>query len=293
MIDIYETVTNQIITALEAGVKAGDYITPWNSAGECGSPVNASTGKPYRGVNVLALWAAAHAAAYPSAVWATYKQWQELGAQVRKGERSSTIVFWKQITAAETAEDGTETEGRVRMMAKAYAVFNAAQVDGYTAAAPVAGTIADRDAAADAYFAGIGANVVHGGGRACYVPSRDLVMMPDFAAFTEAAGYYSVLAHELTHWSGAKHRLDRDLTGRFGDEAYAGEELVAELGAAFTCAGLGLNLEPRRDHAPYVASWLRVLKNDKRAIFTAAAKAQQATDYLNGLACAPALAVAA
>lgn len=140
-----------------------------------------------------------------------------------------------------------------------------------------------RIAAAERFFVSSGATVRHGGNRAFYTPTGDFIQMPQFAQFVDAKSYYSVLAHEHTHWTGAKERLDRVFGARFGDAAYAFEELVAELGAAFLCAGLGLENEPRADHASYVASWLRTLKNDKKAIFKAASKAQAAADYLQSL----------
>ena len=138
----------------------------------------------------------------------------------------------------------------------------------------------ERIAQADAFFASVGADVRHGGNQAFYAPASDHIQMPPFQAFRESAGYYSVLAHEHTHWTASASRCDRELGKRFGDNAYAAEELIAELGAAFTCAHLGLSTEPREDHAQYIQSWLRVLKADSKAIFTAASKAQQATDWL-------------
>ena len=200
---------------------------------------------------------------------------QGMGAQVRKGERASQIVVWKEV-----ADKRTDDESTV-MVGMGYSVFNAAQVDGYTAPG-VLPTLSDaeRIAAADEYFGAIGATVRHGYDRAYYQPSGDMIAMPDFAAFKGPAYYYSTLAHELTHWTGAKRRLDRTFGQRFGDSAYAAEELVAELGAAFQCAVLGIDSEPRADHAQYVAHWLKVLKADKRAIFMAASKAQAAVDYL-------------
>jgi antirestriction protein ArdC len=140
---------------------------------------------------------------------------------------------------------------------------------------------AERIARAEAFFAAIPAEVRHGGNRCYYDPAADRVQMVPFDRFESASAYYGVLAHELTHWTGAPSRLARDLSGRFGSEAYAMEELVAELGAAFTGGQLGLPIEPRRDHAPYIASWLKVLKGDGRAIFTAAGKAQEAMDYMS------------
>ena len=167
------------------------------------------------------------------------------------------------------------------MFARGYSVFNAAQVDGYAAPAQPVLPEAERIGHAEAFFAAIGADIRHGGNRACYVPALDQIRMPPFEAFRDPVAYYATLAHEATHLTGHPSRCARDLRGRFGDEAYAAEELIAELGAAFLCADLALAPEPRPDHAAYVASWLNVLRDDKRAIFTAAAKAQQAADWMH------------
>lgn len=280
--DIYTRITNQIIEAMEAG--ADQWQMPWHFDGAGMRPVNAVSGKPYRGVNVLALWCAADAAGYSSDKWATYKQWAESGQQVRKGEKSSTIVFWKINDAGEETEaEGDDQNGPRRIVARGYNVFNAEQIEGYQApTAPPCPEVQRLDHA-DEFFSALGADIQHGGGRAFYRPATDHIQMPPFEVFRSTVAYYATLSHEVTHWTGAKTRLDRDLKGRFGDEAYAAEELVAELGAAFLCADLGLANEPRPDHAAYVASWIKVLKNDKRAIFTAAAKAQQAASFAHDL----------
>ena len=159
-------------------------------------------------------------------------------------------------------------------------MFNAAQVDGYAPKADPEATKLERIVNADAFFAGIGADLRHGGNRAYYSTATDHIQMPPFQAFVENLSYYSTLAHEHTHWTAKSDRCDRQLGKRFADSAYAAEELIAELGAAFTCAHLGLSTEPREDHAEYIQSWLKVLKADKRAIFTAASKAQQAADWM-------------
>ena len=284
--DIYQRITDRIAAAIEAG--AGRWQMPWHPGADGVAPrlpVNASTGKPYRGINTVVLWATAQAEGYPSAVWATYRQWAELGAQVRKGEQSSPVVFWK-ISDKDEQEDGDngqdgEDGRRSRVFARGYSVFNATQVDGYEAPALPALPEPERIGHAEAFFAALGADIRHGGNRACYVPGLDQVRMPPFPTFRDAVAYYATLAHEATHWTGHASRCARDLRGRFGEEAYAAEELVAELGAAFLCADLALAPEPRPDHAAYVASWLKVLRGDKRAIFTAAAKAQQAADWMH------------
>jgi antirestriction protein ArdC len=289
MADIYQTITDRIVAQIEQG--AGAWCMPWHSrrgASELGQPRNIS-GRAYRGVNVPMLWATAAAFGYGSPIWATYKQWQERGAQVRKGEKAATVVFWKSadVKVGET-EDGEEEIER-RLTARGYFVFNAMQVDGFDGKIGKRETTPEdlsedqRIASAEQFFATTGSKVRHGGNRAFYSPGADFIQIPEFGQFHDAHSYYSTLAHEHTHWTGAKCRLDRQFGRRFGDDAYAFEELVAELGAAYLCSALGLSNEPRNDHAAYLASWLSVLKSDKKAIFTAASKAQAAADYLQGL----------
>lgn len=285
MQDIYHEVTKQIVAAIERG-DLGAWRMPWHSMGESlSSPLNAITKKPYRGVNVLALWAAAQAGGYSKAEWATYRQWQSLGARVRKGERSTLVVFWK-FTEAEVADDAEEQalsadkSPRQVILVRGYSVFNVAQVDNAPADSEPVGKEPDRIENAERFFSGVGAEVRHGGNRAYYSPLLDYIQIPPYAAFTEPVSYYSTLAHEHIHWTAPISRCDRELVGRFGDNAYAAEELIAELGAAFLCAHLGLGNAPRQDHAQYLHSWLAVLKADSRAVFTAASKAQQACDFL-------------
>jgi antirestriction protein ArdC len=280
--DVYTRVTEQIIGAIEAGADA--WRMPWHAtdSGEL-FPTNALSKKPYRGVNVLALWAAAAEHGYPSGLWGTYRQWEELGAQVRKDEKGSCVVFWKISEKGDSEEGDTAARG-TRFFARGYWVFNAGQVDGFTLAeAPAPRPVAERIETADMFFGALGADVRHGGNRAYFRPDTDHIQMPVFEAFPDRLGYYATLAHESTHWTGAEHRLQRDLWGRFGSDAYAAEELIAELGAAFLCAGLGLTNEPRPDHAAYISSWLKLLRSDKRAIFTAASKAQAAADWMHAL----------
>ena len=280
--DVYATVTAQIITAIENGV--GNWSMPWHtSGGHAFSPINVASHKPYRGINTVCLWAAAEAKGYESGEWGTYKQWQDRGAQVRKGEKSTTVVFWKFANASNEFQDGEESvsgSSSRLLFTRGYSVFNAAQVDGYTLKAEPDVPVLERIELAEAFFRTIGADLRHGGNQAYYSPSDDHIQMPPFQMFKENVGYYSTLAHEHTHWTGKSDRCDRQLGKRFGDNAYGVEELIAELGAAFTCAHLGLSTEPREDHAQYIQSWLRVLKADKRAIFTAASKAQHAADFL-------------
>src|SRR3984893_9573469 len=280
--DVYKHVTAQIVTAIEQGV--GNWCMPWHTSGKFDfSPSNVVSKKAYRGINTVCLWAAAQAKGYDRGEWATYQQWQERGAQVRKGEKAATVVFWKFAPEAAESPEGREQQhaspSRL-LFTRGYSVFNAAQVDGYTPKADTDTPMPERIAHAEAFFQAIRADVRNGGNQAFYAPASDHIQMPPFQAFTENVSYYSTLAHEHTHWTAPASRCDRQLGKRFGDNAYAAEELIAELGAAFTCAHLGLSTEPREDHAQYINSWLKVLKADSRAIFTAASKAQQATDWM-------------
>jgi len=250
-------------------------------------PVNIASKKAYRGINVVALWAYAEASGYSSGTWGTYRQWAEAGVQVRKGEKAAFVVFYKELeVAAETGEAESET----RLFARATPVFAAEQVDGYQPPAidiPVV-TMTPIEQA-EAFVAATGVQISHGGTRAFYRPSTDSIQLPPREAFigsptsTPTESYYSTVCHELIHATWAEHRCNRQLGKRFGDHAYAMEELVAELGAAFLCADLRITDEPRADHAQYLTSWLSVMKEDKKAIFTAASKASEAAAYLIGL----------
>ena len=285
--DVYQKITDQIVAALETGVRP--WHQPWNaehSAGRITRPLRGN-GIPYQGINVLMLWSAAIEKGYAAPIWMTFKQAIELKACVRKGEHGSLVVYADKIIRTETTDSGEEAERAIPFM-KGYTVFNVEQIDGlpeHFYGKPEARTDSvQRIAHAEAFFAATGANVVHGGSRACYVPSTDNIHMPCIDFFRDAESYYATLAHETTHWTRHEKRLNRDFgRKRFGDEGYAMEELVAELGAAFLAADLALTPEVRDDHAAYIASWIKVLKDDKRAIFTAASHAQRAADFLNGL----------
>ena len=283
--NIYDTITNQIIAALEHGTEK--FSLPWHrSTSPLSRPVNAVSKNAYRGVNVLALWASAEAQDYGHGLWATYRQWQSLGAQVRKGEKASPIVFYKVLDKRED-EKPEEDESPGRIFARASHVFNVSQVEGYDIPDMPEGEEFDPIPQADSFVAGTGASVRIQGESAHYTPSTDTITMPDRKRFfTTASGsagenWYATLLHELVHWSGADHRLARKFGKRFGDEAYAMEELVAELGSAFLCGDLGLSTSPRPDHSSYLASWLKVLKADNRAIFTAASAATKAAEFLS------------
>jgi antirestriction protein ArdC len=283
--DIYARITNEIVAAMKAG--AGEWNMPWRHDGSSvARPVNLISRKPYRGINTLALWIAAHAKGYGGGVWATYRQWVERGVQVRKGEKATTVVFWKQTRGRTEATDEEADvfggdDGRPRFVARGYAVFNRAQVDGYEEPDAPRLPENERVAHAESFFAALGVPVSYGASGAWYKVSEDRIYMPDFGRFAEAAGFYSTLAHECAHATGARHRLDRDFSERFTKQAVAAEELVAELTAAMILADLGLAAHPRADHAAYLSSWLELLENDRRAIFTAASKAQAAADWMH------------
>lgn len=285
--DVYEKVTAKIIADLEKGELS--WIKPWsggNMEGRIVRPLR-HNGIPYSGINVLMLWGAAIEGGFSSPFWMTFKQAQELGAHVKKGEKGSLVVYANSITRTEEGEDGREEERTIPFM-KGYTVFNVEQIDGlpeHYHSRPVAVLDpVERIAHADVFFTATGADIRHGGNSAHYNGGSDHVQMPTFESFRSPESYYATLAHELTHWTKHATRLDRDFgRKRWGDAAYAREELVAELGAAFLCADLGLTPEPGMDHAAYIQSWLKVLKEDKRAIFAAASHAQRAADYLHGL----------
>ena len=273
--DVYQTVTQLIIDAIEND--PGQLTMPWHRSA-VGMPLNATTGNEYNGINILSLWASSTIHGYTSSEWASYKQWQEAGAQVKKGSKSTVIVFYKPLP---------EKEGEDRRFVLKYSrVFNASQVEGYEAPEVPKNDPVERLVAADAVITASGIKVTEKGERACYMPRSDEVYIPDSWRFFDTAtssrqeAFYSTIFHELTHATGHKSRLDRKLGGKFGDPDYAYEELVAELGAAFCSARLGITNEPRLDHAQYLQSWLKALKNETRFIFKASADAQKATDWL-------------
>src|SRR5882672_11128341 len=247
-----------------------------------------TTASPTPAINILSLWASARVQGFAAPIWMTYRQAVELDAHVRKGEKGSPVVYANSITRNETDTDSGVDVARDIHFLKGYTVFNVEQIEGlpaqYTAPASPRLDVSARIARAERFFGATGASLAHVGNRAFYRPSTDSIVLPPFETFRDAESYYATLAHETTHWTAHESRLARDLgTKRFGSEGYAIEELVAELGAAFLCADLDLTLEPREDHAAYIANWLDVLKADNRAIFTAASHAQRAADFINGL----------
>ena len=289
--DLYARVTNAILADLERGVRP--WTQPWSAehlAGRISRPLR-HNGEPYSGINVILLWSESTTRGYAAPIWMTFRQALALGAHVRRGESGATVVYANRLVRTETGDDGADVERQIPFL-KAYTVFNAEQIDGLPPShtpqpgpclAPQA-----RIARAEAFFGATGAEIRHGGNSAYYAMGADYVQSPPFETFVDPESYYATLAHECTHWTRHPSRLDRDFgRTRWGDEGYAREELVAELGAAFLCADLGLDLTPRQDHAAYLDSWLKVLKGDKRFIFSAAAHAQRACDFLHARQASP------
>lgn len=271
----YEAITDKIIGILEAGKAAGS-IT-WNGQGEAGRmPYNLKTGDPYSGVNVLSLWIGAETQGYTSPAWLTFKQAIDLGGHVRKGEKSVLGIYFEARERKETNSSGEEEIRRVPFV-KTFHVFNVDQVEGIPKPEPFA--IWNPLERAEEVIRNSGASITEGGTRAFYNPLKDDVRLPDRERFRCPENFYAVALHELTHWTGHKSRLARDLKNRFGTEAYAMEELVAELGAAFLSAETGVKGKLEH-HASYVESWLRVLKGDKKAIVTAASAASKASRFI-------------
>ncbi len=282
--DIYQTVTDTIIEALENGLK-GKLEMPWH--GVSALPQNARTGNFYHGMNVPLLWVHQMKQGYVSGIWATYRQWRDMGAQVKKGSKGVQIVFWKKIEA-EPAEDNENQE--TRMFARYSTVFNAGQVEGCEPPTPdFEPSDIQAIARADALIDACGVQIRHDENEAFYDRKADYINLPSPEYFKDVNGssatenYYGVAFHEVTHWTGAKHRLDRSHNGKYGSPDYAFEELIAELGAAMCCASTGVEAVVREDHAHYIQNWLTALKGDKRFIFAASSQAQKAVDYLFSL----------
>lgn len=285
--DIYSQVTNRIVTELERGVRP--WFKPWSAehaAGRITRPLR-HNGTPYNGINILMLWASAELAGFHCPYWLTFQQAKQLGGFVKKGEHGSPVVYASSFKKNETTDDGQEVEAEIPFL-KQYTVFNACQIEGlpehfYALAEPPQETM-PRIERAETFFANTNADVRIGGDRACYAIIHDYIRMPPFECFRDAESHAATLAHELAHWTRHSSRLDRDLgRKRFADAGYAMEELVAELGSAFLCADLSITPEVRDDHASYIDCWLKVLKDDKRAIFSAASHASRAVEFLHGL----------
>lgn len=282
--DLYTEVSSRIIAELERG--AAPWVKPWSATAGQNIPQNAMTSRPYSGCNVVLLWLA-HSRGWAAPRFLTYKQATEIGGNVRKGEHGTKVYFVKQLQIKD--DDGDEADTRLIPMLREYTVFNVEQCenlpDSVKTGKPMRVRNPDaRDTLAEQFLHSTGADIREGHGEAYYVPSRDFISMPPFEAFKGADHFYNVIFHELTHWTGHKSRLDRDLAKRFGSHGYAAEELIAELGAAFLCAEFGFDGDVR--NAGYIATWIDLLKADKRAFFTACNRASKAADYLRGLALA-------
>lgn len=290
--DVYTRVTSHIVEELERGVRP--WLKPWNAenaAGRITRPLR-HNGLPYNGVNVLMLWASAEMQGYSCPFWLTFQQAKEFGGHVKKGQHGSPVVYASTFKKKEQAEDGSENEADIPFL-KEYTVFNAEQCEGlpehfYRLAHQPAEKI-ERIEHADRFFTNTKADIRTGGNQAYYASSLDYIQMPPIEAFRDAESHAATLAHELTHWTKHQSRLNREFgRKRWGDEGYAIEELVAELGAAFLCADLNITPDIRDDHAAYIGHWLKILKDDKRAIFSAASHASKAAEYLHSLQPQPA-----
>jgi len=285
--DTYAKITDQIVQGIESA--SGKFEMPWHRGDHFDRPKNALTERPYSGVNVVALWAAAYEKRYGSNYWATFRQWGELGAHVRKHEKGTPAVFYKKLSRFVEDKSSGKQEERHLSFAKTSWLFNADQVSGYVPVAEPRMSLVEIVQSADEFVSATNARILHGGDRAYYDHSADRILMPNKDLFTGTTtsnatqSYYAVLFHELTHWTGHETRLDRRSKAPRDKQDYALEELVAELGGAFLCADHHVANEPRSDHASYVAGWLTVLKNDKRAVFKAARQASNAVEFLEGI----------
>jgi antirestriction protein ArdC len=281
--DHYQEVTHRIIAALEAGTPP--WRRPWDpdKAGGPAMPRNAATGQRYRGINVLTLGMSALAFSSGDPRWATYKQAEDRGWQVRRGEHGTTGFFFKRLELRDdTKPDDDEDAVRRIPLLRAFTLFHASQIDGIPDYIPP--TIAEAPwrapEAAEIILANSGAVIRIGGDRAFYLPATDHIQLPPQSAFATAEKFCGVLLHEMSHWSGAASRLNRDLRNPFGSHDYACEELRAEIGQMMVCGELGIADCDFSNNAAYVASWLEKLRSDRKEIFRAAADAQRIADYL-------------
>lgn len=270
---LYKKVADGIIRDIEAG-GLPPWLKPWKNKRTNLMPVNHSTGREYQGINILMLWGQREAMGYEQNAWLTYKQCDALGGQVRQGEKGTPIIYVSHLAIVED-----EDEQRLVPFARVYFVFNVQQCDGLTLKEPEPELPEhERNERAERFLTAPNATILWGQSMAAYQPSKDTIIMPARSAFVSPESLYATWSHEHIHWTGAKHRLNRELSGRFKEESYAFEELVAEIGAAMVCAHLGITGELR--HASYCESWLRILKNDPRAILSAASLSSKAADFL-------------
>lgn len=264
--DLYQEVTDRIIEALENGT--APWVKPWKS-GQYALPHNGATGRRYSGINVFLLWATQ----YTDNRWYTFKQARAKNGCVRKGEKGTGIIFFKPLVKKD--DDGNE---QVIPLIRGFTVFNHDQIEWENEETIEESDIEITFVEAENIVNATDAKIRHGGDRACYNMNTDQISMPELEQFNSEADYWGTMLHELTHWTGHESRKARKFGKRFGDNAYAMEELVAEMGAAYLCAQSGV--EGKLQHAEYISSWLKVLKKDKKAVFTAAKQAQQAADFV-------------
>ena len=274
MNDVHAKISEDIISAMESCEGKGRSL--WDR--QCDLPMNLLSRKPYTGINTVHLWASSLHHEYGSPFWLTYKQAQELGGQVRAGEHGTSAVFYKQVPDKDPEDDA------MHMILKSFTVFNLAQIDGIENPEEKEKTLFEILADGERLLEKSPVTITEGGNRAYYRPSTDEICLPPRAEFVDRESFYSTAAHEMIHSTGHASRLDRDLKGRFGESAYAMEELVAELGSAFLCAGIGIHAQTRQDHAHYLKSWIRILKEDKKAIFTASSAASKAASFITAKA---------
>ncbi|WP_323507354.1 ArdC family protein [Glaciimonas sp. Gout2] len=283
IMDIRQVITDKIIFMLENGTTKSN--SRWTIGGQGALPKNASTDVAYNGINVLLLWAAAAESSYTSSRWMTYKQAAGVGAQVRKGEKSTMCAYFEMMRSKtdEIPASGEDSRKGFFPMCKPFFLFNIAQMDNVPEAllpqaAPVKNFSINETA--EQLIISTGATINHGFDSAFYTRSKDAISLPNREQFRSPEAYYATALHELTHWTGHESRLNREHGKRFGDNAYAFEELVAEIGAAFISGHMGFVDVMMEDHASYVESWLTVLKNDKTAIFTASKQASNAYEFI-------------
>lgn len=276
-----DNVTRRLVDMIQTG-SYGQWAMPWHThdLSDLLTSRNAITGNRYAGANVLTLALDALERGYPTGEWATYKQWQTTGAQVRKGEHAAHIIKWVTTNTTDDTEPGGETSGR-RLVPRVYAVFNAHQVDGHT---PTDTEPAEPTPAGE-WLHAIGADIHYGGDRAYYAPNNDRIYCPALEQFNDPEAFWATNLHEHIHWTGHHSRLDRlNISAPYGSPDYAAEELVAELGAAIAAARLNISPQPRADHAAYLAHWLNILNEDPKALLRTTAAAQRAVDHLDHLA---------
>jgi antirestriction protein ArdC len=285
--DFYQSITQKIVDQLSQGVRP--WQCPWNATSAFGPPSRPlrSNGRRYSGVNVLVLWLEAQLRSYSIPVWITFRQAKELGGSVKKGEKSTTVVYANSFEKTETNADIGEEEKRNIPFLRAYPVFNVDQVSGlpehFYARQQPNRNLEERLDAVEEFFKAVPIEKRHGGNRAYYSPNEDYIQLPPYDSFATRSSFYATLSHESIHATGSPKRLNREFGKRFGDKQYAFEELIAELGAAFLCADLSITPEVMPEHGQYLAAWLSILKEDSKALFTAASQASRAVQYLHSL----------